>query len=312
MTTVARLEQMIGQEATRDRLRITLRGALARGTQVPHVLLSGPPGHGKTTLARIVAAELGEELVVSSGPSLGRVADLAGVLLGCEPSSVLLIDEIHRLPAPVEEALYEALQTGTISVIVGAKASARALTLEIPAGLIVVGATTKPGAMSAPLRDRFGLYLALTPYTDAEIARIVAAAWERVGPPVETEAAAIVALAAKGVPRVALHLADRVADVAALGGWEITASVARQALELFGFTAQGLDETDRVLLGALTGDFAGRAVGLDALAQAINVDKATVEAQYEGPLVRSGLIVRTPQGRMATPAAYVAMNRQPS
>ena len=300
------LDEMIGQQEVIARTRIVVEGALARKVRVPHFLLSGPPGTGKTTLASILAGMMGGTLIVTSGPVLSKVPSLTGLLMSANGATVLFVDEIHRMTSPVEEVLYEALEDGTLSVITGSGQSARPVRISLPP-LLVVGATTKPGALSTPLRDRFGVHLVMQPYTLEEITAIVVRSWQRA---LRTfgddwdEAGAIVSGAAKGVPRLALHLASRVLDVAAIHGADISPVIVRQALGAFGVDESGLDEVDQAILRLLCVTFKGRPVGLEALAQALDVDKATIAAEHEGPLVRAGLMVRTPQGRMATPTAY--------
>jgi len=309
-TTIRRPEELgeiIGQEEVITRLRIATGGAIARGVHAPHVLLTGPAGHGKTTLAHIVAHELGRPLVVANGPNLTRPGDLAGMLCGAPEGAVVFIDEIHAMPLRVQETLYEVMEDRKISAIAGTGTSARAVTLDLDLSCIV-GATTKPGKISEPMRDRFGLHLALKPYSDSELAEIVGRSWERAGMSYDPSAATLVGERSKGVPRLVLHLGQRVLDVAALEEHDrLTVSVAEDALEAFGVGAGGLDETDYVILEALTDAFAGRAVGLHNLAQATNLDVATIQDGHEGNLVRAGLVVRTAQGRMATELAYELM-----
>lgn len=298
------LDEMVGQTETVARIRIAIGGARARGVRAPHLLLSGPAGHGKTTLARIVAQETDGPLVEAPGPTLRRAGDVAGILTAAEPNTVLFIDEIHRLPAIVEEILYEAMEDGSISVTVGSGPSARAVTLHLPP-FVLVGATTRPGSLSAPLRDRFGLNLTMAPYTDEELSLIVARAWDRNGALYTDEACSAVGERSKGVPRLAIHLAQRVLDVAALAGTEtIGADLATQALEAFGVGEGGIDETDLRILEALVITFSGQPAGLANLAQALDLDVSTIQEQHEGALVRAGLMVRTHSGRMATPRAH--------
>jgi Holliday junction DNA helicase RuvB len=220
--------------------------------------------------------------------------------------TVLFVDEVHRLASPVEEVIYEAMEDGTLSVITGTGVNARPVRMQLPS-LLFIGATTKPGVISTPLRDRFGVHLTMQPYERAEIATIVLRSWGRA---LKTfgdgwdEAADIVAGAAKGVPRLALHLGARVLDVSAMQGRPIDRAIATEALDAFGVDASGLDQMDRAILQLLCVTFKGRPVGLEALAQALDVDKATIVADHEGPLVRAGLVMRTASGRIATPEAY--------
>ena len=297
------LTEMVGQTEVIDRLRIAYKGAEARGVTPPHTLLSGPAGHGKTTLAQIVAAELGATLVKTTGPALRRSGDLAGLLASVKANTVLFIDEIHRLPSMVEETLYEVLEDGTLSVVVGAGQAAKAITLRFPP-VIVIGATTKPGSLSTPMRDRFGLHLTVKPYSDAELALIVRRCWDAAGADYSEGAPEVVAGRSKGVPRLALHLASRTQDVAALDQEPITPALAERALEAFGVGKGGLDEIDRRIIEALCTTFAGRPVGLANLSQALDLDPQTIESEHEGPLVRCGMMVRTPQGRLATELAH--------
>lgn len=297
------LEAMIGQTEVIARLRIVFAGSLLRDVRPPHVLLSGPAGHGKTTLAGIIAGTVQGKLVTTTGPALRKAGDLAGLMASAEEGSVLFIDEIHRLPAIVSETLYPVLEDGCLSIITGNGPSAKSITLRFP-HVIIVGATTRPGSIPTPLRDRFGLHLTVQPYSDAEIAQIVEREWSRHDATSAPGAADTVAERSKGVPRLALHLAARVLDVAAVDGGQVTPDLAARALEAFGVGAGGMDEIDRRIIEALCTTFVGRPVGLANLAQALDLDPATIEQEHEGALVRNGMLIRTAQGRMATPLAH--------
>jgi Holliday junction DNA helicase RuvB len=296
------LDAMVGQEDLRRRLSITLAGAKARGVRPPHVLLYGPAGHGKTTLAKIIANELGGNLITTTGPALAKVSDVAGIFGAAGDGDVVFIDEIHRLPVAVAETLYEILEDGVLSVTVGQGELARSIPVQMDQ-FIVVGATTLPGKLPEPLRDRFGFRDSVKPYTDAELATIVSRAWLRADAEHTEQAAALVASRSKRVPRVALHLADRVLDYSAVTGGRIDLGCTRQALDAFGIGEGGLDETDVDIITALVDTFGCKPVGLHSLAQACNIDAATIEKDHEGNLVRAGFMVRTAAGRLATPLA---------
>lgn len=301
------IDDVVGQGELVARLKIVMAGAVIRHTKPPHVLLSGPAGTGKTTLARVIGRQLGAPVVVTSGPALRRAGDLAGILFSLEPPEgvpgVLFIDEIHRLTPIVEETLYEVLEDGTLTTVVGSGETARSISLKLPP-LVIVGATTKPGALAQPLRDRFGFHATMAPYSVEELAQIVGREWTRNERDFTQEAALTVAQRSKGVPRIALHLAMRVLDVTGIERTDITEASAVRSLDAFGIGEGGLDETDWRILEVLCVTFRGRAVGLDALAQALDLDAYTIERDHEGPLVRAGLMVRTSSGRMASPQAY--------
>jgi Holliday junction DNA helicase RuvB len=297
------IEEMVGQEAVIGRLRIVIEGAKARGTRVPHVLLTGSSGMGKTTLAHIIANELGGPLLATAGPLLRKGADLSGLLSSVRAETVLFIDEIHRLPHEVSESLYQALEEGCLSVLRGYGADARAITINLPA-LTVVGATNMPGLLTTALRDRFGFQASLEPYSIEELGTIVRRAFVRMGmAEIEEGPCRVIAERCKGVPRIALHLADRTADVAALEDERVDVRLAMRALAAFDIDRFGLDSEDYRLLGALVVTFSGRPVGLNAWAQVCDMDEWTVRDR-EAALIRAGFLVRTPKGRMALPRAH--------
>lgn len=301
------LDAIVGQAALVDQLKMVCRGAQVRGTPMPHVLLSGPPGLGKTTLAGVIAHTLGSELVTTTGMMMRKPADVVGLLIkstGKGQGTVLFVDEVHAMSKPATEVLYEALEDAKVSTIMGSGTEAVAYTHELP-GFVCVGATTDPGKLAQPFRDRFGYQGVLEEYSTEEIATIVERAWARVSVGFGPEEPFELALRSKGVPRRALHLAERVLDYAAVEGeGPVTEGLVATALARFGIDEAGLDEVDFKILTALTGNFAGRSVGLDSLAQYLNMDPTTLSKQYEPFLVRSELVTRLKGGRMATPKAY--------
>lgn len=298
------MSEMVGQHELVSQLKIVVKGAQIRQTTIPHVLLSGPAGHGKTTLAGIIANICGGTLVKSSGMALQKPEDLAGILLRLVPNTVLFIDEVHRLPIAVMETLYSALEDGEITTLIGSGKSTRAMATKLPR-FTCVAATTKPGSLSTPFRDRFGFHGTVVHYSVDELAEIVDRAWARMGIAAAEGEGFEVAKRCKGVPRLALHLAERVLDYCAVAGATgVPENHAGEALEAFGVDERGLTSQDWRVLDALVNRFAGRPVGLDALASAIDVDKETLSNEIEPPLVHSNLIERTARGRMALPEAY--------
>ncbi len=290
----------VGQEPIVGRLRVLTAAALKRGELPGHILLSGPPGYGKTSLARIVAQEIGSGLIPCSGSTLRKVDDLVGVLRKIEPGDVLFVDEIHRLPRAVEEALYEPLEDGTVTIMLGAGKTASPTRARVHP-FVLVGATTRPGKLSEPLRDRFAYHGVMQPYSVEELTRIVAGAWERSGLSHTPVAAKAVAERSKGVPRIALRLADIARDVASLDGRPLRSEEAMKALQSFGVSEGGLDEVDRRILVALVRDFDGGPVGLDNLAGALGFEQDVIAEEAEPWLIRAGLVVRESRGRCITP-----------
>ena len=298
------LDDYCGQERVRENLRVLIQAARDRSEPLDHVIFSGPPGLGKTTLAGIVANEMGATLHTTSGPAIERTGDLAAILTNLGPGDVLFVDEIHRLNHQVEEVLYPAMEDFFLDIVIGKGPAARSIRLDIPR-FTLVGATTRTGLLTGPLRDRFGISYRLDYYSTDELARIVARSAQILGVEIDEQGAAEIASRSRGTPRLANRLLKRVRDYAQVkAAGSISWQVAAEALSFFEIDELGLDWMDVKILDALTRTFRGRPVGLTTVASAVGEDPSTLEDVYEPYLLQQGLIIRTPQGRQATPAAF--------
>jgi holliday junction DNA helicase RuvB len=303
------LDEFVGQEAVKKHLRVFLAAAKKRGEAIEHVLFSGPAGLGKTTLAMILAAEMGVNLRVTSGPAIEKAGDLGAILTNLEPHDLLFIDEIHRLQRTVEEVLYAAMEDFVLDVVLGQGPSAKTVRLTLP-HFSIVGATTRVGLLSAPLRDRFGVVHRLQYYEPGEITAILRRSAHLLRVHLGDEAAALLAASSRGTPRVANRLLKRTRDLADVDGEaELTPDVVRRALDMLEVDHAGLDATDRQILLIVIDTFRGGPVGIETIAAATHEDVETLEGVYEPYLLQLGLLKRTPRGRVATPTAYAHLGK---
>lgn len=298
------LNEYIGQTKVKENMKVYIEAAKKRGEPLDHVLLYGPPGLGKTTLSNIIASEMNSNIRITSGPAIEKPGDLAALLTNLAENDVLFIDEIHRLNRSVEEILYPALEDYSLDIIIGKGPSARSIRLDLPK-FTLIGATTRAGSLSTPLRDRFGIVSRLELYSEEDLSTIVKRSSDILEINIEPEAADEIAKRSRGTPRIANRLLKRVRDYAlVLGNGNITLEIAKIALSKLEIDDLGLDNTDRKILETIIYKYSGKAVGIEALSATINEEVETIEDVYEPYLMQIGFLARTPRGRIVTPIAY--------
>jgi Holliday junction DNA helicase RuvB len=306
-----RLDEYLGQQPVREQMQIYIEAAKGRGEALDHVLIFGPPGLGKTTLSHVIANELGVSLRVTSGPVIEKAGDLAALLTNLQPFDVLFIDEIHRLSPVVEEILYPAMEDYQLDIMIGEGPAARSIKLDLPP-FTLIGATTRAGLLTAPLRDRFGIVQRLEFYSAEELTRIVRRSAQILGIACNADGAGEIARRARGTPRIANRLLRRVRDYAQVkGDGTIDTVIARAAMDMLKVDPEGFDELDRRMLGIIIDAFDGGPVGVESLAAALSEERGTLEDVIEPYLIQQGYLVRTARGRMATPKAYRHLGFKP-
>lgn len=305
------LDDYIGQKGVKENLKIFIEAARRRGEPLDHVLFYGPPGLGKTTLAGIIANELGVNIKITSGPAIERAGDLAAILTNLEENDVLFIDEIHRLNRSVEEVLYSAMEDYALDIIIGKGPSARSIRLDL-ARFTLIGATTRAGSLSAPLRDRFGVISKFELYTVEELTEIIRRTARILGVTTDEDSLVEMAMRSRGTPRVANRMLKRIRDFSQVkGNGIIDMKITREALEALGVDELGLERLDREILSGIIERFNGGPVGIDTIAASIGEERVTIEDVYEPYLIQTGLLYRTQKGRMVSPAGYKHMGLQP-